>query len=883
MRTATITKLLGCISACISYILLPIASFAQYNNAADYPFIAGMEKFDYLSGGTTVSGIHQDDAAVTNIPIGFNFPFCGTTYTEGSVSSNGWFSLSVSTGTGLGVNNDNTNFAQFAGNNSLPVFMPFWDDLGYFIGTTNPMAGASYLTTGTAPNRVFTFEWKAWGWDFSPIPGALTFQLKLYESGSFKFMYKRESGFVASSQDVNTQFNWFGASIGFARTLNDMQFMDGSTPFSMASTSTAFKLNIDSRPFTGQSYTWLAPCNGVQSAEIITPDQDVCPGTTFRIAAVTDAMALSNNCVWYYSDNGDTWATLSATTGIITDAITSPRWYKAKVTCGSQSYTTQPVLVKVSPHYKCMCQSASTTLTNSTGSAMDIGNLNLINYTTNDTLLNNHEPSLALTANIYSVKGYSDFTREFAQIPTMYRDSLYKLNANSINYGQGSNDGIYIGFIDYNHDGIFGTGERIIYGPSGNVLPLPYAINDTFRVPDTAKIGLTRMRIILRGGNTYPDSCGTYSEGETEDYLVRIDYPPCSGPVTAGSIMGEDTSMCAGYTYLLTDTTYEKYYSGLQSNWQHSADGVNWTNMPSATNKDTVERLFTGQPLYFRVKMGCTHTGDVTYSDTFHINVKPTYKCYCYSRAEGGSAQDTSDIGAVNISTMNINDGGTHLLNPKAHRSRTDRTDLAPLELDVDSVYKFYVYHTMPRETHGDAKITVFFDFNNNHKYDIPDERVFTGFTAIGYHTLVNNVIIPNNVIVDVPTGLRVILNNDVSPNIPSDEACGPYESGETEDYIVVFKRPFPESVKDVNSIEHFSVFPNPTSGRAIVQFSSIAASDVSLSVKDITGRQVLNSIIPHTGGIFRHQLDMAAYPKGVYMVEVNVGNNHFVQKLLVQ
>jgi hypothetical protein len=882
MRTAT-TKI-WCICACIGYLLcmLPQQSSAQYTNASDYPFIAGVEKFQYLTGGTLVSGIHQDDAAVTNIPIGFSFPFCGTNYTIGSVSSNGWFSLSTSTGTGLGVNNDNTNFAQFAGNNSLPVFMPLWDDLGYFIGSL-PTPGASYITTGTAPNRVFTMEWKAWGWDFSPIPGSFTMQLKLYESGSFKFAYKRENGPVTSSQAVNTSANWFGASIGFAKTTGDYQFLNGSTRFSVPSSLPPFKLNIDSRPFSDQAYTWLAPCNGVQFAEIVAPDEDVCANTVFRMAAVTESQTISNTCVWYYSTDGATWNTMAATTGIITDAITRPTWYKANVTCGSQSYTTQPKLVNISGHYKCMCESASTILTSGTSSAMDIGNLDLINYTNNDTLIKNYEPSLGLTANIYSVKGYSDFTQEFGQIPTIYRDSLYRLNANVINWGQNTTDGIITAYIDYDHNGIFNSGERIIYGKSANVIPLAYAVNDTFRVSDTAKIGLTRMRVILRAGNTYPDSCGNYSEGETEDYLVRIDYPPCSGPAGAGKIEGEDTSMCAGYTYLLTDTTYEKTYSGLQRVWQNSADGVGWSDMPNTNNQDSIIRLFTGQPIYYRVKMTCMHTSDVTQSDTFHINVKPGYKCYCYSQAEGGLANDSSDIGAVRLSTLDINDGGTHLLNMKAHKTRTDRTDLTPLVLDVDSIYNFYIYHTMPREDHADAKITVFFDFNNNHQYDVPYERVFTGFTAIGYHTLINALIIPNNVIVNVPTGMRVILNNDVAPNIPSDEACGPYTSGETEDYIVMFKRPFPVGVKDANSMEHFSVFPNPTAGRATVQFNNDAVTDVSITVKDITGRQILQQSVAHPGGIFRHDIDLSAFAKGIYMVEVNAGNNNFVQKLSVQ
>jgi hypothetical protein len=857
---------------------------AQYANAKDYPFIAGQEEFQYISGGTLVTGIHTDDATITNIPFGFSFPFCNSTYTNGSVSSNGWLSLSTSTGTGLGVNNDNLNFAQFSSNNSLPVLMPFWDDLGYFIGSPSPSAQASYITTGTSPNKVFTFEWRNWSWDFSPIPGTMSIQLKLYESGSFKFLYKRESGAVASAQSVNTSPAWFGASIGFAKNTSDFQFLTGSTQYVRSLSTGPFKVNIDSRPFSNQMYLWMAPCAGVQSAIVVGPDE-ICPDSAFTVAAVTENMALPGSVIWYYSDDGSTWATASATTGILGDAIKKSRWYKAKVTCGSQTYTTAPKLVQLAPHYRCYCPNASTVLTSFAASAMDIGNLNLIGYKKNDTLLKNYEPSLTLTANIYGVKGYSDFTKEFSQLPVLYKDSTYIINANSISYGTAPQSGGYLtAYIDYNHNNIFDDSERIVYGQMGNVLPKPYVVQDTFTVKKWAEYGLTRMRVVLKAGTTFPDSCGLYSEGETEDYLVNIDFPPCAGPVDPGKLEVSDTSMCAGYAYLVTDTTYEKKQGFLQKAWQVSADGVYWTNMTGVAGNDTINRVFPGgQPLYYRMGMICTRTNDTAFTDSVRINIKPSYKCYCYSQAEGGAENDTSDIGAFKLSVLDINDGGTHLLNPKAYRMRTDRTDLEPLELNVDSVYNFYVFHSMPRHDHADAKITVFVDFNNDHKYDIPYERIFTGFTAIGYHTLIGNVIIPNNVIVNMPTGLRVILNNNVAPNPQSDSACGPYTSGETEDYIVVFRRPFQVSVDDANDVKHMSVFPNPTNGKASVQFSSEAATTVSLKVTDLAGRVMVTESYNHSGGIFRHDVDLSTQAKGMYLIEVSAAGKHYMSKLVVQ
>jgi hypothetical protein len=180
--------------------------------------------------------------------------------------------------------------------------------------------------------------------------------------------------------------------------------------------------------------------------------------------------------------------------------------------------------------------------------------------------------------------------------------------------------------------------------------------------------------------------------------------------------------------------------------------------------------------------------------------------------------------------------------------------------------------------------VTVFVDFNNNKQYDIPEERIYTGFTSIGNHVKIGNLIIPNNVIVNVPTGMRVIVNNDVAPNIPSDEACGTYISGETEDYIVYFSRPFGVGVKDADGIDQLSLNPNPTTGKFQLQFKGAASAEgVTVKVMSVTGQVVKQEVYPHNGGIFRQVVDISNQVKGVYMVEVSSAGQKMMQKLVVQ
>ncbi len=618
------------------------------------------------------------------------------------------------------------------------------------------------------------------------------------------------------------------------------------------------------------------PCTGPPTTTLDGPDE-VCPKRSFTIGFGTLYTGVTRQ--WQTSTDGTTWTNFTGTvnpnTGFITDAITVNTYYRCIITClaTNQKYTATK-LVKIAPFYYCYCEQTSTANT-----GIDVGNVTVTALPSNDILLNNG-PATPLENNPQANKGYSFFSKTIAPVP-MYRDSLYKFVISQINSGAFT-AGMATIFLDYNRNGTFDDTERILLEPTTNVLPNPGVVSDTYTLPNSAGYGLTGMRVIIGAGNTPPDSCSNTANGETEDYLVDLRYIPCSGKPGTGVVEG-DTSMCIGYDYVLTDTSYEKYRHGIDRFWQISPDTVTKVGIAGSMNKDTLARVFGGQPFYYRVMATCSHTNDTAYSTWHKVNIKPNYKCYCHSQSNG-AYEDSSDIGAFTIAAYSVSDGSTHLLNPNAFRRRQDRTDFEPIQLDVDSIYKFSVFHTMPYNNHADAKVTVFVDFNNNKKYDIPDERIYTGFTSIGNHVLLGNLIIPNNVIVDVPTGLRVILNNDVAPNVPSDEACGEYFSGETEDYIVMFKRPFPENIQESENIQQLSLNPNPTDGRFWLQFKGAAsAQEVKVRVLSITGQVVKQEIYPHNGGIFRRDIDLSNEAKGMYMVEITAGGQKMMQKLTVK
>lgn len=831
--------------------LFAVQTKAQFLTAASYPFTASVKTFTYLSGGTPITFSINNDDGYASVPIGFSFPFCGSSYTTAYVSTNGWISFKSQT---FSTNsNSSSSLSTIA-----PCIMPIWDDL-----SSNPSGSVTYQVTGTAPDRVFTVEWKEQQWYYnnsSPYPKILTYQVKLYEQGVIECLYTPES------TSLSTTFGTPSCSIGIAGSQTDYQSLPNFSTSPTPSTST-FANSINTLPTAGQSYLWgEVPCDGTPSSEVVGVSP-TCKGKTFGLSLTNVAIYSGLTYQWQKSLDSISWSNITgATTRSLTDMIMVPTYYRAIITCtnSNQTYTTAGLLIDTANYYLCYCAT-------STGGAgpTDVGNVRLISYPSGDTLLDNGSPVPTFN-NSSANKGYSDYRRILDPTP-MYADTQYRVLVSQISSNATLPSSRAAVYLDYNRNGRFDPMERLLLESTSITPPFPGMVTDTFAITIPADSihwhGITGMRVILQAGGTDPDTCMAYGDGETEDYLVDLRFPPCDGIPNAGVIEG-DTSMCIGYDYSLIDSTYQKRKHGLSRVWEESADNISWNEIAGSLDKDTLIRMFTGQPKYYRVKIRCSHTGDSAYTAVHKVNVKASYKCYCHSQSMGG-ATDSSDVGGFTLEDFSYNYGGSHLENPRSWHKRQDFTDWAEIEMFVDSIYEFSVFHTQINKNHGDAKITVFVDFNNNKLYDIPEERIYTGFTSVGNFNRMGQVIIPNTVITNVPTGMRVIINNDVSPNVPSDEACGEYVSGETEDYIVKFVRRFPSSVNEVGSVNNVSLYPNPTSGRFTIGFNSVKAGVVKVKVSNVTGQQLLSEVYNEAAGNHSHELDLGGHAAGIYFVEL--------------
>ncbi len=215
-----------------------LALNAQLNN---YNFSASTGTFSAIAGGTAVSSVEADDAVSVSLPIGFTFNYRGVDYSKIRASSNGWLTFDTSS-TPTGFQQRTNDLA----NNSIfrPLIAPLWDDLDGTSGT------ASYNTTGTSPNRVYTFEWRNYEWNFQATSPVISFQVKLYEtSNNIEFIYRPESGTISANAS---------ASVGITDTATGSgSFLSVSDLLTTASvSSTTETANINRKPASGLTFSF---------------------------------------------------------------------------------------------------------------------------------------------------------------------------------------------------------------------------------------------------------------------------------------------------------------------------------------------------------------------------------------------------------------------------------------------------------------------------------------------------------------------------------------------------------------------------------------------------------------------------------------------------
>jgi hypothetical protein len=628
----------------------------------------------------------------------------------------------------------------------------------------------------------------------------------------------------------------------------------------------------------------LPMCTGAPSAGII-HDTMVCAGFDFLLSVDGATQAGGLSYIWESAPTSTgPWTNIGTT--IVPQIVTNtsnPTYYQCTVVCnGSSLSATTPVkFIDLNVFYYCYCNSA---IPNSAFDYFDIGNVFVRKATTvpTDTIIFNAPIAAGDTFNnAGATLGYTNY-QHFATIPKIYLDSTYQtsiVNLSQYTYAFGSSRV----FIDYDRDGNFNTSnESVVANGISNGTPIT---TGAFTVPHNATLGITGLRVISNSnspaGTILP--CNSYFNGETEDYLVEIIQAPCKGPLNPGSIYISDNQICPGYDVVLIDTTHTSvsYYAGLSYQWQKSPNGTTgWTNIAGATS-DTFIAIVNSNT-YFRFKILCAN-GDSAYSAPVSVTMFPLSTCYPASGAQWG-ATDTCDNGAFGVGNFlfTAGGGGPHIGNPLAVKSHSTFTTV-PISLYADSTYNLSFYTILKPYAHADARVTMFIDYNNNNLFDIPSERVFTGTANAANFYLNGSFKTIVNPSFGLPTGLRVVVNNNAAPNPQSDNGVGIYLSGETEDYVVQFAKKAPLGINTIADMQNIDIYPNPTSGIVFINAEFANKCNLNVVVTSITGQEVYRNVFNNVVGKFESSINLDKLARGTYTIKMQTEKGNAVRVITVE
>lgn len=137
--------------------------------------------------------------------------------------------------------------------------------------------------------------------------------------------------------------------------------------------------------------------------------------------------------------------------------------------------------------------------------------------------------------NITTGSAYSDFTA----VPLKYIDMVQGSVGNQIivdkTLSSGAKAGVAV-WIDFNRNGTFDLDERILAdGPNTNL-----TASATFNVPSDAFIGSTDKYVVMRvamAKDAIPVNCISFTDGEVEDYTVRISKLPAVNTLNQTDIL----------------------------------------------------------------------------------------------------------------------------------------------------------------------------------------------------------------------------------------------------------------------------------------------------------------------------------------------------------
>ena len=529
------------------------------------------------------------------------------------------------------------------------------------------------------------------------------------------------------------------------------------------------------------------PCAGTPApGNTLSSLASVCSGQAFNLSFQNNVAAVGITYQWQSSPDNVTWTNIAgATLPTRAASQTSSTWYRCEINCSNSGLTgySTALQVPMAPFSSCYCASTFGFAGDEDITNVTVGSLNNSSACSAiggagsvSSLYNNYRgvaaPNLALNSTVPVSIGI-----------TGCAGTMYATGARV--------------FIDYNQDGDFNdVGEDVFNSPTQTTVgtPAAQALAGNFTVPCNALLGTTGMRVIAAegvAGNAIPP-CGTNSTwGETEDYLVNIvpDVAACAGTPASSNTLSTVANACPSTNFTISlSATYPGCDYTFQ--WQRSVDGgVTYSNFGAVSSIATLAVTAQNVTTFYQCEITCINSGLSTTSTPVQVTQNTLLDCYCPS-----SATSTADEEIFNVTLGSINNttacgavggaGSVASLYNNYKAQQTTLTKTATYNMNIGA-------GLCPINPASTTQFTgeylhAWIDYNGDGTYSDATELVYrapvpglTWFQS-GAANSNFNFTVPAGAVTGV-VGMRVIAVYASS----TQNACGTYTWGETEDYSI--------------------------------------------------------------------------------------------------
>ena len=91
------------------------------------------------------------------------------------------------------------------------------------------------------------------------------------------------------------------------------------------------------------------------------------------------------------------------------------------------------------------------------------------------------------------------------------------------------------------------------------------------------------------------------------------------------------------------------------------------------------------------------------------------------------------------------------------------------------------------------------------------------------------------------------------------------------------------DRINEVSFIKEVSLFPNPSTGKFILELFQTEQKDLTINIINILGQEVFSKTLKHFKGNFKQEVDLSEYKRGVYLLKIQSGKNVMNKKIIIE